>query len=108
VPRGQWPEEDLDEDLAGPPGHAVDVIFPYRNVPALIGYYLGLLALIPLIGFIVGIPALIMGIIGLKRREQDPAVRGSVHAWIGIILGGLAILLWGGLIALILVAALLG
>ncbi|MHC4550177.1 MAG: DUF4190 domain-containing protein [Planctomycetota bacterium] len=39
-------------------------------------------------------PALILGILGLKRVRQRPAVRGTVHAWIGIILGGLCGLTW--------------
>ena len=44
--------------------------------------------------------AFILGIIGLKKRNKNPAVRGSVHAWIGIIMGGIFTLVWGGGIVL--------
>ena len=79
----------------------VSRMIPYRNVPALIAYYLGIFSLIPCVGLPLGIAALILGIIGLKRAGQNPQAKGKVHAWIGIILGGLCAL---GNIAGILIA----
>ncbi len=93
-----------DMDFRNDPDDAVTTIIPYKNVPALISYYLGILALLPLIGLLPGIAALILGILGLKKRAANPSARGSVHAWIGIVLGGGAILVWGGVLILIVVA----
>jgi len=77
------------------PEPPVSGLIPYKNPPALIGYYLGVFAMIPCIGLVFGIPALICGIIGLKKAKQSPVSKGKGHAWTAIILGSLAILLWG-------------
>jgi len=76
-------------------GDATGGVIPYKNPPALIAYYLGLFSLLPCIGLFLGIPALILGIIGLRKRAANPAVKGSAHAWIGIVMGGLMTLVWG-------------
>jgi hypothetical protein len=90
-----------------PPGSAgdepVSYVIPYKNVPALVAYYLGVFsfsACIPVLGIVgvgMGIAALILGIRGLKVAAANPQAHGRVHAWIGIIggtvfaLAGLAI-----------------
>jgi hypothetical protein len=79
-------------------GDATGGMIPYKNMPALIAYYLGIASLIPCIGIGFAIPAFVLGIVGLMKRKANPAVKGSVHAWIGIVLGGLCTLLWGGLL----------
>lgn len=66
-------------------------IIPYKNPQALIAYYLGIFGLIPFIGLLLAIPAFILGIIGLRKRKKNPIIKGSVHAWIGIILGFISI-----------------
>lgn len=80
-------------------------IIPYKNPPALIAYYIGLLAFcmscIPIIGAVVGCTSLVLGIIGLRKRKADPRIHGSVHAWIGIVLGAFAILLSIGITVVI-------
>jgi hypothetical protein len=38
----------------------------------------------------VGIVAIVLGVMGLVKRSRQPEVKGSVHAWIGIICGVLA------------------
>ncbi len=81
-------------------GDATGGIIPYKNGPALAAYYLGIFSLLPCIGLALAIPAFILGILGLKKRKKNPAVRGSVHAWIGIIMGGIFTLVWGGAIVL--------
>ncbi|SVB54575.1 uncharacterized protein METZ01_LOCUS207429 [marine metagenome] len=69
----------------------VSTVIPYKNVPALVGYYLavfsGLGLLCPPAGFVLALPALILGIIGLKKVKANSEAKGTVHAWIGI-LGG--------------------
>jgi hypothetical protein len=76
-------------------GDAVSGLIPYKNPPALIAYYLGLISLFPCLGILFAIPALVLGIMGLRKRAENPEVKGSVHAWIGIVLGGLFTLIWG-------------
>ncbi len=65
-------------------------VIPYKNVPALVGYYLGVFSLIPLAGAILGPAALITGIIGFRAYLREPKKRGQVHAWVAIILGFLS------------------
>lgn len=89
-----------------PPGSSTDepvsYVIPYKNVPALIAYYLGVFSLsacIPLVGIIgvgMGIAALVLGIRGLKVAAANPQAHGRVHAWIGIVAGTIFTL--GGLV----------
>jgi hypothetical protein len=83
----------------------VATVIPYKNPPALIGYYLGVFSLIPCVGFLLGIPALILGIIGLKKANAAPGSKGKAHAWTAISLGSIAILLWGAAGVLVLVGS---
>ncbi len=73
-------------------GDGTGGLIPYKNPAALAAYYLGIVGLFPVIGIFASIPAFILGIIGLRRRAQNPVIKGSVHAWIGIVLGGLCTL----------------
>jgi hypothetical protein len=67
-------------------------VIPYKNMPALLAYYLGILSLVCcFVGVPFGIVPLVLGIIGLQRRAANPIIKGSAHAWIGILLGGLNI-----------------
>jgi len=72
-----------------PEGDATGGLIPYKNSSALLAYYFGIFSLIPCIGIVLGIAAVILGIKGLRYRTEHPEAKGSVHAWIGIILGGL-------------------
>lgn len=81
-------------------------LIPYKNPQALIAYYLGIFSLLPFIGLALAIPALVLGILGLRARKRNPAIKGSVHAWIGIVMGGLMTLLWGTLVVFAFIAAL--
>lgn len=100
-PTGQPPFQNQSQNQ----GDATGGLIPYKNPPALIAYYVSLLSLIPLIGIAFGIAAFILGIVGLKKRAANPAIKGSAHAWIGIILGGGMTLLWGTLIIIMFGAA---
>lgn len=91
----QYGGQTLPKPVAPTEGDATGGLIPYKNAPALIAYYLGLFSLFPCIGLFLAIPAFILGIIGLRKRQQNPAVKGSVHAWIGIVMGGLMTLVWG-------------
>ncbi len=73
-------------------------IIPYRNPPALIGYYLAVFSLIPILGILLGIPAFVLGIVGLRKRLKNPRLKGLAHAWIAVIGGALTTLIWLGLL----------
>jgi hypothetical protein len=38
--------------------------------------------------------AVVLGILGLRKVKAQPEVRGTVHAWIGILVGGFFGLVW--------------
>ncbi len=89
-------------------GDATGGVIPYKNPQALLAYYLGILSGLPLIGLPLGIAAFILGILGLKARAKNPAIKGSVHAGIGIGCGGLFAVIWGVSIIGIIVAIVSG
>jgi uncharacterized membrane protein HdeD (DUF308 family) len=65
----------------------LSTLIPYRNPKALAGYYLGVLALIPVLGLLLAIAAILFGILGLHYRTAHPEAKGTAHAIIGIVLG---------------------
>jgi hypothetical protein len=76
-------------------------LIPYKNPSALAAYYLGIVAMFPLIGLPLGVVAFWLGRKGLKTAKEKPHVRGQVHAWIGIILGGGSAVVWTLVLVLI-------
>ena len=94
--------------FTGDPGEGGDGtggVIPYKNPKALISYYLGILSGLPLIGLPFGIAALVLGLQGLKARKENPIIKGSVHAGIGIGCGLIFTLLWSVLIIVGIVVA---
>lgn len=85
-----------------PSSGVAEVFIPYKNGPALTAYYLGIFSLI--CGALLGIPALILGIKGLKISKERPEAKGAAHAWTGVILGGVTTLVSLGAIAAVLIA----
>ena len=78
-PRGQDPSPAAD---------VVSSIIPYRNVPALVAYYLAVFSILPCVGAVLGLTALILGLKGLRLAREQPDAKGRIHAWIGIVVGG--------------------
>lgn len=111
-PQGQANPYSTPADYQHPPAHphpgqqgdSTGGVIPYKNPHALIAYYLGIVALFPLIGVPFGIASIILGVSGLKKRKQNPVIKGSVHAWIGI-LGGVFSLICGGVLSAAMVMA---
>ncbi|MBT5598334.1 MAG: DUF4190 domain-containing protein [Planctomycetaceae bacterium] len=65
-------------------GDATGGIIPYKNKHALIAYYLGIFSFfIPF----SGIGSIILGVKGLQARKQNPVIKGSAHAIVGIVAG---------------------
>jgi len=86
-------------------GDATSVVIPYKNMPALLAYYLGILSLVCcLFAVPFGIVPLVLGIVGLQRRAANPAIHGTAHAWIGIVLGGLNVVLCLAVLVVFLIA----
>jgi uncharacterized membrane protein YkvI len=75
-------------------------IIPGRNPMALVAYYLGVFSFIPCIGLALGIPAIILGILGISAANRNPEVQGKGHAITGLILGIITSLLWLSLLGL--------
>jgi hypothetical protein len=84
-------------------GDATGGIIPYKNPKALIAYYLGIFSGFPVIGFFFAVPALVLGIMGLRDRNRNPVIKGSIHAGIGIGCGAIFTLLWGAAIVAIII-----
>jgi hypothetical protein len=96
-----------------PPGiEATDFIIP-TNVSgwSLAACYFGLIGFcLPLAGLVFAIPAFICGIIALRRRKRAQsygAVTSDIRAIVGLILSGLAIVLYGGALLVMLIASLM-
>jgi len=73
---------------SSPAADTVSSIIPYRNVPALVAYYLAVFSILPCLGALLGLIALILGLKGLRLARENPDAKGRVHAWIGIVVGG--------------------
>lgn len=70
-------------------------IIPDKNPKALIGYYLGFVALLPCAGLLFAIPAVVLGIMGYRYSLRFPEAQGGGHAIVGIVLGVMSVLLNG-------------
>jgi hypothetical protein len=103
APRRARPREDEDDfegRIRRPDG--VETFIPYKNPQGLIAYYLGVFAVIPCAGLLLGPAALILGIMGYRYSQRHPTARGGGHAIAGIVLGLLTALLnWGVVIAML-------
>ena len=72
----------------------LSILVPYKNKRAMFAYYLGVFSVIPLIGIVFGLFAVISGVIGLRYAKAHPEAKGKVHCWIGIGLGAFFALLY--------------
>lgn len=66
-------------------------LIPYKNMPALAGYYVAVFSLIPCASLLLGPLAVVLGVVGLRRAREQPIARGRVHAWVAIVLGALTL-----------------
>lgn len=69
-------------------------VIPVKNAPALIGYYLGVASLIPMLGLVPALPAIICGLFGIRRAKLTPEAAGMGHAISAIVMGILGPALW--------------
>jgi hypothetical protein len=76
---------------------ATERLIPARNVPALLAWYFGVFALIPVLGIPSGVVAIVLGIIGIVNARKPDVAVGFWHAVAGISLGILGPAFWIGL-----------
>jgi Domain of unknown function (DUF4190) len=79
---------------AGTGGEGFATLVPFRNKFALFAYYCGIFAWIPVLCFLLGPIAMVLGIIGLFKARKHPKAHGTGHAIAGIVCGFLAPLAW--------------
>jgi hypothetical protein len=60
---------------------------------ALVAYYCGVFSLVPCFALLLGAVAFVTGILGVSYANKHPAAKGKVHAWIGIVIGGICFLI---------------
>lgn len=84
----------------------ISTIIPVRNSAALIGYYMSVASLIPFVGLFLGPVAIVLGVKGLYAVKATPLVKGTVHAWVAIIMGSIVTLVnLAGIIAILLLSS---
>ncbi len=96
--RSMPPPQSTSVSPVGAPSGWVATVIPYKNLPALIGYYCGVFGIV-LPG--LGPVALVLGVIGLLKVSRNAQSKGSVHAWVAIVLGLLGLLVTVAWIALL-------
>jgi hypothetical protein len=69
-------------------------IIPEKNPISMIAYYLGIFSLIPCLGAVLSLPAIICGIIGMVNANKQPEIGGKGHAITGIVLGIVGQVVW--------------
>lgn len=75
---------------AGGVRHEEDLItrlVPSKNLSAVLAYYFGVFSAVPLVGCVLGIPAVVLGFLGLDRAAKLREAKGGAHAWAGVMLG---------------------
>ena len=88
-PTTQQPIHQAHQPITGANTDATGGVIPYKNPLSLVGYYLAVFSLIPILGLALGIAAVILGVLGFRAYQKEPRKRGQVHAWVAIILGSL-------------------
>ena len=90
--------EEVEEERPRRKGGGVgSTIVPYTNPQALIGYYLGFLALLPGISIPFAPFAIGLGIWGFIKSMSHPESKGRVHAIVGVVLGLIGLFCMGPL-----------
>ena len=93
------PREDRDDDVRVRQPDVVETLIPYKNPLGLIAYYVGVFAVIPCAGLLLGPAALVLGIMGIRYRNRHPTAGGLGHAITGVVLGSLTTLANWGVVA---------
>lgn len=84
--------EDIHRPEVAP--NAMEHVIPARNLPALLAWYFGVFSIIPCMGGVLGIMAIVFGIMGLRLSRKPEIAVGFWHALIGMALGILTTIVW--------------
>ncbi|MEE3368516.1 MAG: hypothetical protein VX346_04140 [Planctomycetota bacterium] len=76
-------------------------MIPTGNPAALIGYYLGVASLIPLLGIVTGLPAIILGGVGISKAKANSGAGGLGHAIAAIVLGALGLVISAAILSFV-------
>lgn len=83
----------------------LQVFLPTKNMQALLSYYFGVFGLIPFLGAPLAIAAIVLGIMGLHKFQQNPTPGAKGHALTGLILGAFELVVLIAFVTLVLIAA---
>lgn len=67
--------------------NVVATIIPWRNKCALIGYYLGIFGLIPVLGAPLALGGIVLGILGIRHWKRNHRSHGLAHSIVAIACG---------------------
>lgn len=67
----------------------VEGLFPVKNMPALVAFWVCLFALLPGVGILVAIVTVVLGARGLGNVRKDPEVGGQWQSWVSIAVAAL-------------------
>lgn len=68
-------------------------LIPSGNGSALTGYYVSIASCFPIIGLVLGIIAIILGIKGLQKYNENPAVYGKGHSITALVFGSIGLII---------------
>jgi hypothetical protein len=85
--------------MTAPEDSGISSLIPYKNGHALAAYYIGIMSLLPVVGILLAPIAIFQGVRGIRDYREKPKIKGIVHAWIGVVLGSIGLLISGTLIA---------
>jgi Domain of unknown function (DUF4190) len=91
-PRRRRRRRDEDYDDEDDVGEGISTIIPYKNGYALASYYCGVFSLIPCVGGLLSVIAIVLGFMGLSYVKKHPTAHGTAHAIVGLVLGFLVLL----------------
>lgn len=84
---------------------ATELLVPGGSPFAIISLYVGLIGLcLPFVGLVFAVPAFVCGLVALrqwKKTNTYGGVTGNIRAVLGLILSGVAILLWGSVAVMV-------
>jgi hypothetical protein len=63
-------------------------IIPIDNPAALGSYYLAVFSVLPIVGLVTGVLAVIFGVRGIERSNAKDGSGGTVHSLFGLVVGG--------------------
>lgn len=68
------------------------LLVPHKNGLAVRAYRCGLYGLIPFAGLVLGGPAILLGMLGLRHALINPDAEGGLHSVLAIVMGTLELL----------------